>query len=222
MSFNNRVEINCNDLKLEDLQEYPDELIQFFKENNLKLPKVTSGNGLALCAMVKNPNKYFTRHSCDKFAKLMNLPNTDSIQLFNKQEQRGIKQSDEKGKYYIKYPYQLSNKSAMRKDFKFDGSEKEKNEEINKIKSHITNNYIDIQNSEWQLGHKNPDLTDNTNNNLVLQPPIQAKYRDNYIFIDTLTKMPTPKKLKNMLKKKEIEFSSNQINDYIKLLQSSL
>ena len=63
---------------------------------------------------------------------------------------------------------------------------KKKNIEIDKIKSSIKSDYIDISNSLWQLGHKNPNSSDNTSNNLVLQPPIQGKYRDNYIFIDTL------------------------------------
>ena len=56
--------------------------------------------------------------------------------------------------------------------------------EIEKIKSKIKSDYIESPNSQWQLGHKNPGSTDNSNVNLVLQPPIQGKYRDNYIFID--------------------------------------
>jgi hypothetical protein len=66
----------------------------------------------------------------------------------------------------------------------------------------------------WQLGHKNPGSTDNSNENLVLQPPIQGKYRDNYIFIDTLTKIPMPNKLEIMIEKKEIEFTTEQIIAY--------
>jgi hypothetical protein len=49
---------------------------------------------------------------------------------------------------------------------------------------------------------------------MVLQPPIQGKYRDNYIFIDTLTKIPTPDKLSKMIEKKEIEFTTDQIVKY--------
>ena len=37
---------------------------------------------------------------------------------------------------------------------------------------------------------------------------------DNYIFIDTLTKIPVPNKLSQMLKKKEIEFTPEQIKEY--------
>ena len=92
-----------------------------------------------------------------------------------------------RGIYAIKYPYEVSNKKAMRQNFVYDGSEEKKNEEINKIKQNIKEDYIDIPNNKWQLGHKNPDTTDSTNKNLVLQPPIQAKYRDDYIFIDTLS-----------------------------------
>jgi hypothetical protein len=102
----------------------------------------------------------------------------------------------------------------MRKDFKFSGTEEEKNIEIDKIRSTIKADYIDVPNSLWQLGHKNPGSTDSSTDNLVLQPPIQGKYRDNYIFIDTLTKFPMPNKLEIMIEKKEIEFTREQILSY--------
>ena len=148
-----------------------------------------------------------------------NITTKDSIQLFNKHNQWGITTNSgtERGKLYIMYPYALSNKHKMRKDFKFDGTEEEKNVEIDKIKSTIKADYVDVDNSQWQLGHKNPASTDNSNENLVLQPPIQGKYRDNYIFIDTLTKIPVPKKLVTMIEKKEIEFSPEQIIEYKKI-----
>ena len=92
---------------------------------------------------------------------------------------------------------------------------KKKKNEIDKIKSTIKSDYIDVPNALWQLGHKNPGSTDNSNENLVLQPPIQGKYRDNYIFIDTLTKMPVPNKLKTMIEKNEIEITQEQIADYL-------
>jgi hypothetical protein len=83
-----------------------------------------------------------------------------------------------------------------------------------KIKSTINTDYVVVPNYLWQLGHKNPGSTDNTKDNLVLQPPIQSKYRDNYIFIDTLTKFPMPNKLEIMIEKKEIEFTTEQIISY--------
>ena len=94
---------------------------------------------------------------------------------------------------------------------------KKKKNEIDKIKSTIKSDYIDVPNALWQLGHKNPGSTDNSNENLVLQPPIQGKYRDNYIFIDTLTKFPMPNKLEIMIEKKEIEFTAEQIMCYKQL-----
>ena len=102
----------------------------------------------------------------------------------------------------------------MRKSFKFDGN---KTDEITKIKSTIKSDYTDIPDDQWQLGHKNPGSTDNTNNNLVLQPPIQAKYKDDYLFFDTLTKMPLPSKLERLIDKKEIELTNEQIKDYFEL-----
>jgi hypothetical protein len=213
------------DLITEFSYQYPSEFMEFCAANKLNPPKINTGNGKALVAMLQNPGYYWTRNECDKFVNKFNITTKDSIQLFNKHNQWGIQTNSDlqdKGKYYIPYPYELSNKHKMRKDFKFDGTEEEKNNEIDKIKSTIKTDYIDVNNSLWQLGHKNPGSTDNSKDNLVLQPPIQGKYRDDYIFIDTLTKIPVPHKLKIMIEKKEIQLTQEQIIDYIKVLQGLL
>lgn len=174
--------------------------------------------------MLKYKYYYWNRDVCDKFVEKFNITTKDSIQLFNKHSQWGIQTNSgtERGKLYIVYPYSLSNKHKMRKDFKFNGTDEDKNSEINKIKSTILADYINVPNSSWQLGHKNPGSIDNSNDNLILQPPIQDKYRDNYIFIDTLTKLPTPKKLKSMIENKEIELTSDQIVNYKELFDNLL
>ena len=207
---------------IEIKNKYPDEFIDFCKKNQLNPPNILSSNGKALSIILENKYKYWNRETCDDFVKKFNIKTKDSIQLFNKHSQWGIKTNSgtERGKLYIIYPYCLSNKHKMRKDFKFDGNEDEKNIEIDKIKSTIMNDYIDIPNEKWQLGHKNPNSIDNTKNNLVLQPPIQSKYKDDYLFFDTLTKMPLPNKLKQILKKKEIELTLEQINQFIDLFEN--
>lgn len=199
--------------------EYPEDFTDFCLINGLKPPHISAGNGKALAVMLKYKYHYWDRNTCDKFVEKFNIPTKDSIQLFNKHSQWGIKTNSgtDRGKLYIVYPYCLSNKHKMRKNFKFDGTEEEKNIEIDKIKSTIKIDYIEVPNNLWQLGHKNPGSTDNTSGNLVLQPPIQGKYRDNYIFIDTLTKFPMPHKLKCMIEKKEIEFTADQITNYKQL-----
>ena len=199
---------------------YPIEFESFCLENDLKPPKIQSGNGKALSAMLQFPNKYWDRKACDAFVKKYEIPTKDSIQLFNKHSQWGIKtNSDEhvKGKLYIVQPFSQSNKHKMRKSFKFDGKKQEKESEISKIKSTIQEDYIHIPHDQWQLGHKNPGSTDNSTNNLILQPPIQAKYKDDYLFFNTLTKMPLPNKLERLLDKKEITLTQDQIEDYMKL-----
>jgi hypothetical protein len=200
--------------------EYPTEFTEFCLTNGLKPPNITTFGGKALSVMLKHKFYYWNRDTCDKFVEKFNIPTTDSIQSFNKQNQWGIQTNSDlkdKEKYYIVYPYCLTNKHKMRKNFKFGGTEEEKNNEIDKIKSTIKTDYIDVPNSLWQLGHKNPGSTNNTDENLVLQPPIQGKYRDNYIFTDTLTKFPMPHKLECMIKKKEIEFTAEQIMSYKQL-----
>lgn len=196
--------------------EYPKEFIEFCSKNSLQPPSITKGNGKALSVMLKYKDFYWDRDACDKFCNKFNIKTKDSIQLFNKHNQWGIQTNSgkERGRLFVVYPYLLSNKHKMRLNFTFNGDDTEKDIEIDKIKSTIKADYIDVENSLWQLGHKNPSSTDNSYNNLVLQPPIQGKYRDNYIFIDTLTKIPTPNKLDMMIKKKEIEFTLEQIIAY--------
>jgi len=203
--------------KIDDLpSEFPEEFTEFCRINDLKPPNITTGNGKALSVMITYKGNYWDRKTCDQFVEKFKIETKDSIQLFNKHNQWGIQTNSgiERGKLYIVYPYTLSNKHKMRKNFKFDGTNEEKDLEINKIKSTIKADYIDVGNELWQLGHKNPASTDNSNHNLVLQPPIQGKYRDNYIFIDTLTKFPVPNKLEVMIERKEIEFSVDQIIKY--------
>lgn len=204
------------DLITELPTEYPEEFKEFCISNGLKPPNISTGNGKALAAMLKYPYYYWDRETCDAFVKKFNISTKDSIQLFNKHNQWGIQTNSgrERGKSYIVYPYCLSNKHKMRKNFKYDGSQEEKNSEIDKIKSTIKEDYTDVSNNLWQLGHKNPGSTDNSTHNLVLQPPIQGKYRDSYIFIDSLTKIPMPNKLESMIEKKEIEFTREQIGAY--------
>jgi len=221
-------EEGCNSLNLEKIDidnvqkeyEYPNDFLEFVNKNNLKYPQKNTKTGKALLAMINNPYKYWKREHCDEYVKKYNIDTKDSIQLFNKHEQWGLKTSDEKGKNYIIYPYELSNKHKMRKNFVFDGTQEQKNNEINKIKSTIKNDYIDSPNNEWQLGHKNPESEDNSNCNLVLQPPIQGKYRDKYIFIDTLTKIPTPKTFMELYYSKQLLYTSKQLIDLRNFLNS--
>ena len=204
------------DLITELPDKFPDEFNEFCINNDLKPPNISTGNGKALAAMLKYPDHYWDRETCDAFVKKFNIITKDSIQLFNKHNQWGIQTNSgrERGKSYIVYPYCLSNKHKMRKNFNFNGSQEEKNSEIDKIKSTIKADYIDVPNELWQLGHKNPGSIDNSTKNLVLQPPIQGKYRDDYIFIDSLTKFPMPNKLESMIEKKEIEFTREELSAY--------
>ena len=173
---------------------YPDDFIYWCQVNKINPPSIKSANGFALACMLHNQNSYFKRDECSKIMEKFNFKTSDSIQLFNKTDQWGLYSSKERGIYYIPIPYRLSPKKDMRINFTFNGTEEDKNTKIDLIKQNIKEDYLDIPNNQWQLGHKNPNSSDNSNNNLVLQPPIQAKYRDDFIFIDTLTKIPTPEK----------------------------
>ena len=113
----NTIPVVVSTLNVEDLTKYPDSFIEFADGNNLKYPKLTTGNGQALCAMLLTSGHHWSRPECDEFVKKFNIATRDSIQLFNKHEQWGIKTSGERGKNYIVEPYTLSNKHKMRKNF---------------------------------------------------------------------------------------------------------
>ena len=215
------IRINIDDIT-EIKEDYPQEFKQFCDDNLIIMPTTTSKIGKACLLMLHNPNNYFDRETCNQVFKKFNIVSKDSIQPFNKIEQLGLKtyNSKNKGKYAITYPYELSKKHKMRKDFKFDGTDEQKNTEIDKIKSTIQNDYIDVPNSQWQLGHKNPESEDNSNNNLVLQPPIQGKYKDKYIFLDTLTKIPTPKTIKNLYESGKSPYTNDQLKELRDYLNS--
>jgi hypothetical protein len=202
--------INVADITEDMLNSYPVEFKKFCITNNIRLP---GGNGgKALATMLNNRYKYFTSKDAVAWARRFNIPDHQANQFFNKKGQT-FESCNERGKNYVCYPYKVSDKKAMRKDFKYDGDEESKNNEIDKIKKHIQGNYIDPPYASWQLGHKNPETTDNTSANLVLQPPIQAKYRDRFIFIDTLTKTPTPKELFKLIKNGKSPFTNAQLRE---------
>ena len=209
--------ININAVLGEHLTPHQN-LVDWFVREGIKTPNWDSKLGKALAAMSHHPNNYWTRDDCELFNKKFDIQSRDSIQMFNKHEQIGIKCIPITGKNMLIYPYELSTKYAMRKGFKFDGTEEQKNIEIEKIKSTIRTDYTDVPNDKWQLGHKDPDSTDSSSKNLVLQPPIQAKYRDNYIFLDTLTKIPTPRKLLSDIKSGNSPYTDEQL----KLLKDGL
>ena len=138
-----REEIKVENIQLQG-KSYPESFLTFCHKNSLKPPHITSGRGKALLAMLLNPAYYFTRKTCDAFCKHFQIKTSDSIQLFNKHEQWGISQSKEKGKYYIPYPFEISNKVSMRYNFTFDGTDEEKKKAIDNIKNNIQSDYIDV------------------------------------------------------------------------------
>ena len=194
---------------------YSDEMKKFTEDNGIKLPGIKSMKCMAYSVMSHFPDNYFDRDTCTSLYKKFEMPTRDSIQHFNKIEQDGFVKDLGKGKYCIKYPYEVSNKWKMRGGFEYNGSEESKNKIINQIKKDIQQDYIDIPNNLWQEGHKHPDNGDNDfNRNGVFQPPIQAKYKDRYIFFDTLTKTPTVKQHIRLLEKGKSPYTDEELKTW--------
>ena len=89
--------------------------------NKIKLPSEESNLGKAINVLSRNPNCYIEGRNgpdgTDAFAKELNLDTTDSIQCFNKIEQKGLKCIPGKGKYGIVYPLKLQISILCAKDF---------------------------------------------------------------------------------------------------------
>lgn len=191
----NRISINKIEKPFDD---YPKEFYEWCQANkitkypNIKKNKLSAGaQGLAL--LLHNKNQYVRRDDLNDFFKKLDIETKDSIQSVNKTEQWGLKRGDSSKKYWIPYPYQLGIKHLLRTKIE---DYEDKDSLVNAIKLNIKNDYLDVPNDKWQLGHKNPDEPNTDDkDNIVLQPPIQQKYRDKYIFIDSMTKIPTPKYL---------------------------
>ena len=86
--------------------QYPVGFLNFIQEHNLKPPKINTGNGKALALMLENPTAYWTREDTDYIVNKFDITTKDSIQLFNKHEQWGIKTSNGKRQklyYYAVY-----------------------------------------------------------------------------------------------------------------------
>ena len=100
--------------------DYPDEFKLFCDKNSIKLPNLNSSTGKAWSLMASNKYKYFNRKTCEQLAEKFSISSNDIIQQFNKVSQKGIKSNSDlydKGKNYIVYPYCLSNKYNVRKNF---------------------------------------------------------------------------------------------------------
>ena len=78
----NTIPVVVSTLNVEDLTKYPDSFIEFADGNNLKYPKLTTGNGQALCAMLLTSGHHWSRPECDEFVKKFNISIASSARFF--------------------------------------------------------------------------------------------------------------------------------------------
>ena len=178
-------------------EAYPEDLIEFAKENDIELPTITGKRGQALALMAQPEIRgqfYVDRKTAELFFKNISMYSADVIQAFNKST--GIKRMDVKGKYCLKYPFEADKVDIdKRKDANISG---DRNLYINAVKEWHRENVIDVPNEKWQVGHLDPTIGDSSEKNLAYQPPIQGKYRDRFKFCKSFIKMwPTAKELVN-------------------------
>ena len=174
---------------------YPSDLVEFAKENNLKLIPLESMRGQAL-ALMSQPEvrgqKHIGREEAVKFFRNIGRETTDAIQQFNKAT--GLKRLKARGIYCLQYPFESDTTDLdKRKDVSISGV---RNSLIDAIKNWWKKYLIDVPNDEWQIGHLDPTIGDASEKNLAYQPPIQGKFRDRFKFDNFFLKMwPTASEL---------------------------
>jgi len=176
--------------------KYPDELVQFAKDNSNILPNIISIRGQALALLSQPENrgqKYADREIATQFFKNIGKTTDDSIQAFNK-DFGGIQKIQIKGKYCLQYPFTSDKTDVIKRaGAKLSG---DKTEAISLIKGLAKKNIIDVPDDNWQLGHLDPTIPNAGEDNLAWQPPIQGKYRDRFKFCPFFQKMwPTGNEL---------------------------
>lgn len=164
---------------------YDRELLNWSAENKCKLPGINSVRGqiIALLTHPHNANVLFTRAMLDAFLSKINMESKDVIQAVNKTDQWGLVHKTYLKKYYI-IPRPFTYTSVhVNKRIKFGGeiTNDRKMEMVENTKAFLMKYYINVDNDQWDMGHVNPNGS-NDASNLIMQPPIQRAYRDNFKF----------------------------------------
>lgn len=177
-------------------EKYPEDLVSVATDANLHLPGLKSKRGQAL-ALMSQPEirgqKYITRKEAEQFFTQIGMITRDCIQCFNKD--MGVKRLNLPiGRYCLEYPYvtDLTHK-RKRDNVNING---DRDTCIDIIKQFWRENVTEVPNSEWQIGHLDPTIEDNSQQNLTFQPPLQARFRDRFKWCPLFLKMwPTADEL---------------------------
>lgn len=195
----NRFTPNRIDIALftQKFTNFPTDLLQFTQEQNIPLPQIDTLRGQALALLsheVIRGQKYITRNDAIQFYEVIGMASQDAIQPFNKTF--GLKRLKlSRGLYCLEYPF-VSEKVHLEKRIGLGIDRTNRDAQIEETKQWWRQNCIDVPNEEWHVGHLDPTVGDASENNLVYQPPIQAKFRDRFKFDKKFLKMwPTAKEL---------------------------
>lgn len=160
---------------------YPQDLIDFAKQNSIQLPNLSENIRAQALALMAQPNirqiYYLERADTELFYKQIGAKTLDSIQGFNKD--LGLKRLPlPRGQYCLQFPYVADTTHIdKRKGANISGP---KDTIIEQIKQWWRTNLTDVPNEKWQIGHLDPTIADASEANLAWQPPIQHSYRNRF------------------------------------------
>jgi hypothetical protein len=166
-------------------EEFDGLFVEWTKENNIKLPTLTSFKGQVI-ALMTDPlfeNFIFDRKALDAFLAKLGTRSKDVIQIPNKTDQWGlVHKTYNKQYYHIPRPFQyIGVHIKKRTNFKNVADTETKAAMVAQTKDFLLKYYIDVPDDKWDLGHIDPQGS-NAADNLIMQPPIQRAYRDRFKF----------------------------------------
>lgn len=182
---------------------FPVELHDFMHLHKIPLPHINSLRGQALALMSQPEVRgqlHVGRKEAVQFFQTIEMSTQDAIQPFNKAF--GIKRlSLVKGLYCLDYPF-VNDRVHLDKRFHLQIDPANRQACIEEIKNWWRVHLLDVPNEEWHIGHLDPTVADTSTDNIVYQPPIQARYRDRFKWDAQFFKMwPTGKELVGNLDK---------------------
>ena len=119
----------------------------------------------------------------------------DAIQHFNKPWGPLKRKNGEKGRYGLEFPFSID--EVMRDKRRGVEQPSDRDGQIEGVKRFWRKHWCvcSVPNEKWQIGHLDPTIGDSTNENLAMQPPIQAQFRDRFKWDRLFQKMwPTAEK----------------------------
>ena len=199
-------------------------LKEFIEENNLSFkqdPATIKFQAVNLVINIKG--LALSPHDLDLWQKKVGIQSRDVIQAVNKTEQWGLanfrpRKSSKQVWYYFPQPFKLAEVYLHKQPIKDPNNKTEKENQVVRIKRWIREHILDLDVSEWDIGHMDPLRSDK----FVYQSrKYQRALKNKFKFDENgLVKCPTIEELKSNLD--DYYSSKQELEELLYLLKRKL